>query len=448
MESTPEWHGWTPCLVVVQSPVVTDTTRRDAAAEAGRPSMLLVIGEGQMSTHPLTKDRIIIGRGEDCDVAIQHPSLSRRHAELRLGPPLTVRDLDSTNGTRIARREHRGGDPVELSTRETFAIGPFAFVLLAERGPVATGRVGADGLRVDDPTYAGVPPLVREVAASSANVLVLGDTGVGKELLAATIHRWSGRKGPYLRLNCTTLSESLLESELFGHEKGSFTGATAAKPGLLEAARGGTVFLDEIGDLPSNLQPKLLRAVEAGEVMRVGGVTPIPIDVRYVAATNRDLVGDVAAGKFRADLYYRLDGVSLRIPPLRERASMIGPLALGFLSAKGGVGTPELIERLEAHPWPGNVRELKAVVERGIILARGRAVTPEHVVLATAPAPVAASPAAIELTPQEMEDRDRIVGALDACGGNQTRAAKYLGVSRATLTSKLTRYRIRRPRDP
>jgi transcriptional regulator with GAF, ATPase, and Fis domain len=410
--------------------------------------MLVVIGDARMSTHPLVKDRIVIGRADDCDVTIDHPSLSRRHAELHLGPPISIRDLGSTNGTRVGRDAHRGGDAVELAAREGFAIGPFSFVLVVERDPAAVSspRHGAEVLRVDDPTREGVAPIVREIASSGTNVLVLGETGVGKELLADTVHHWSGRRGRFLRINCATLSEPLLESELFGHERGAFTGASATKPGLLEAANGGTVFLDEIGDLPPSLQPKLLRAVEAGEILRVGALTPIPIDVRFIAATHRDLVAEVGAGTFRADLFYRLDGVSLRIPPLRERTSQIGPLALRFLAGKGAVGTPQLIARLAQHAWPGNVRELKAAVERAALLARGAPVTPEHLVLATS-TERAPAPAVIEWTADERADRDRIVAALAACGGNQTRAARHLGIARATLAAKLARYRVRRPRD-
>jgi transcriptional regulator with GAF, ATPase, and Fis domain len=411
-----------------------------------------------MSSFPLGKHCVVIGRSEDCDVSIAHPALSRRHAELCISPRVSVQDLGSTNGTSVARETHRGGPAIPLGLRESFSIGPFSFLLLPERPPAeAPARFAAAALVIDDPTIAGVPPVVGDVAASEANVLVLGETGVGKELLADTVHRLSKRPGPLLRLNCTTLSESLLESELFGHERGAFTGATTAKPGLLEAARRGTVFLDEIGDLPMALQPKLLRAVEAGEILRVGGLTPTRIDVRFVAATNRDLIGDVGSGRFRADLYYRLDGVTLRIPPLRERRAMIVPLALSFLAARGASATPAYFDALAAHHWPGNVRELKAVVERSVLFARGRDLEPAHLVLAArsergaavaAPAEAAApvAPPRSELTPEETADRDRIVAALDACAGNQTRAAKQLGVARSTLTAKLARYRIRRPR--
>jgi transcriptional regulator with PAS, ATPase and Fis domain len=259
-----------------------------------------------------------------------------------------------------------------------------------------------------------------------------------------------------VRINCAALAPQLLESELFGHEKGAFTGATQPKPGLLESARGGTAFLDEVGELPAALQAKLLRALETKEVLRVGAVRPKAIDVRFVAATNRDLPAEVAREQFRADLFFRLDGVTLAIPPLRERRHLIVPLALRFLvAAKAEAASTELavsvLQKLEAHSWPGNVRELKAVVERALLLARGKAISPSHIVLRPIGAP-SSDPALTEsavtaaLTADEERERARIVEALEACGGNQTRAARQLGISRATMVTRLALYRIPRPR--
>ena len=222
------------------------------------------------------------------------------------------------------------------------------------------------------------------------------------------------------------------------------------------------MFLDEVGELPEAIQAKLLRAIESREITRVGGVKPLALDVRFVAATNRDLAAEMAKGRFRSDLYYRLDGVTLVIPPLRECRERLGPLAMHFRQAAsaGGVATSapqldaDLLARLEAHDWPGNVRELKAVLERALILARGGAIKPRHLAIAavaprtagTSAAPSAGAAAEEPVSEGAAAERQRIVDALEACVGNQTRAAKMLGVSRATLVTKLGIHRIPRPR--
>ncbi len=458
-------------------------TSRSADPPAG--DLLLVAGEGHVSTYALGDRELVIGRGEGCDVRIDHRALSRRHAVLHRGPPVTVRDLGSTNGTRIAGELRKGGDAVAMAGADSFHIGPFSFVLVTNAPGDERSMSGRDVLRVVDPTPRGVPALVKDVAASKASVLVLGETGVGKEVLATTLHQLSGRTGALTRINCAALSESLLESELFGHEKGAFTGAGAQKIGLLESADGGTVFLDEVGELPVSIQAKLLRAVEHREVVRIGSTRPVQIDVRFVSATNRDLPAEVAAGSFRRDLFFRLDGVTLVIPPLRERRGLIGPMALRFLAdARPQPGPPprlaaEVLAALEAYAWPGNVRELKAVIERAVLLARGGELGVRHLTFAqrsaaaaTAPPPVggpASPPGAAPASPppaavtapappvldeppldflddEQRADRARLVAALDECAGNQTRAAQKLGIARTTLVHKLRLYRIPRPR--
>ena len=444
----------------------------EAAAPVG--DRLLVAGEGLFSTYELGERALVIGRGEGCDVRIEHRALSRKHAVLRAGRPATVQDLGSTNGTRVAGALRKGGAPIALAAADSFHIGPFSFVLVARTRGDERSRSGRDVLRVLDPTPTGVPGLVRELAASDVSVLILGETGVGKEVLAETLHTLSARAGAFTRLNCAALSESLLESELFGHEKGAFTGAATRKVGLLEAADGGTVFLDEVGELPPSIQAKLLRAVEHREVLRIGSTRPTRIDVRFVSATNRDLPAEVARGAFRRDLFFRLDGVSLVIPPLRERRGMIGNLAMGFLARAGKPASPparlavDVLAALEAYRWPGNVRELKAVVERALLLARGGELAVKHLAfardteaaLAPAPpsaaapavapappgAPPSAEPALDFLDDAQRADRAAVVAALEACAGNQTRAAARLGIARTTLVTKLRLYRIPRPR--
>jgi two-component system, NtrC family, response regulator AtoC len=305
-----------------------------------------------------------------------------------------------------------------------------------------------------------------QTASGLISVLVLGETGTGKDVLASWIHRRSPRAcGPFVCINCAALNETLLESELFGHEKGAFTGATQTKRGLLEAAAGGTVFLDEIGEMSLGVQTKLLRALEAREVTRVGGLAARPIDVRFIAATNRDLEADVGRKAFRADLFFRINGISLTVPPLRERVVEIPVLARRFLAQAARPGrrrTPRLsaeaLAILKAYAWPGNIRELRNVVERALVLCEGTVITAEHLPVdkmrlqlaasaADAAAPQTEAPLADAgvLSPADMMQRQRILRAMAAHGGNQTRVAKALGIARGTLIARLERYRIRRP---
>jgi len=401
-------------------------------------------------------------------------------------------------------------DAIEVGTAMFPADGRSSASLIAAAGAGiephtgaeddAAGRVlGADGSAVVvGRSMTQIDKLVERIAAGDISVLILGETGVGKEVLSERIHRLSPRaRAPFLRLNCAALSESLLESELFGHVKGSFTGATQAKPGLLETASGGTVFLDEIGELPMTVQVKLLRVLEDRKVMRVGGIKPTRIDVRFVAATNRDVETEVARGRFRQDLYFRLAGITLTIPPLRERVDEIAGLARLFLDqASGNLGRTEplrlsrdALRLLEGYAWPGNIRELRNMIERAALLCVGDAITPEHLPVekmqaphgfrsvvepttmpetarsatsgppppvppATTPTapgpPPTAIPAADRAAALEREmwqlERDRIVAALEACAGNQTRAAERLSISRRTLLKRLDQYDIPRPR--
>jgi DNA-binding NtrC family response regulator len=570
--------------------------RADAAPETARDValppddgrlFLVVIGDNLAATHPLPPaGEVLIGRGHDADVQIDHPSISRRHALLRLGPAPSIEDLGSANGTRVRDRTLAAGERVDIGPGEVIDIGS-ALILLQQRAaplrprrlwthgyfearleeecgraarggaPFAVAQIRCDreapARRVEDclaevlggahvlgyyapgeyealivdaevdrlladlerrlaeagigartavawfprdgrdpdalmaaargeTPRAAVPPaamqnlqrLVERIAASTISVLILGETGVGKEVLAESVHRQSRRADrPFLRLNCAALSESLLESELFGHERGAFTGAVRDKPGLLSTAAGGTVFLDEVGELPMSIQVKLLRVIEAREVLPVGGLRPQPIDVRFVAATNRDLEAEVARGAFRQDLYFRLNGISLVIPPLRERAGELEPLARAFVAAaarQAGRPPPDLsgeaLALLRGYAWPGNIRELKNVVERAVVLCAEREIRPEHLPVekltsvhdAAAPAaPPGATAAAVAVGDvaarsdrlhRELEalERQRIVDALEQTVGNQTEAARVLGIARRTLINKMELYGIPRPR--
>ncbi len=297
------------------------------------------------------------------------------------------------------------------------------------------------------------------IARGDINIVVTGETGTGKEIVAEMIHRLSPRaKKPIVRLNCGAFTETLLASELFGYERGAFTGADRAKPGLLETADGGTVFLDEIGELPLSLQPKLLRVIEEGEVMRVGALKPKHIDVRFVSATHRDLDGDSLAGRFRRDLYFRLAGYTAVIAPLRERAGEIAQLARGFLDdaaaamgAEAPVISPAALAVLEAYPWPGNARELRNVMQRAHLLADSGTIGVEHLPADRLTMRVAA-PSHVQIDQTHTptlggpEGREKIVESLARFGGNQTYAARDLGISRNTLLARMDSLGITRPR--
>jgi DNA-binding NtrC family response regulator len=307
------------------------------------------------------------------------------------------------------------------------------------------------GVVIADPAMAKVFELVRKVAATPTTVLILGETGVGKEVIAEQIHAQSPRsKGPFVRLNCGSLPETLLESELFGYERGAFTGAERRKIGYLEAADGGTLFLDEIGELAMTMQAKLLRVLEDRRFMRVGGREEIAVDVRILAATNRELESEVKASRFREDLYFRLSAFVISIPPLRERPTEVELLAELFarqLAQRMGIAppviAPDAAAVLRRHRWPGNVRELRNAIERALVLSDAGKLTadnlPETVRRAEA-GPPAGGAMKEKLADMELKS---IQEALSAENGNQTRAAKRLGISRRALIYKLEKYGLK-----
>ena len=445
--------------------------------------------------------RYTVGREITSDIVLDYPWVSQRHAVIIGGDPPKVVDLGSRNGTSVDSRAVIPGTPRVLASGNVIGIAGVS--LLVQRGGEAEAdawrRGGADpGTVAAQPAsssaHSGITPsplLTRDprmqelcafaerVAPSDVSVLILGETGVGKELFARSIHEHSKRgKQPLVVLNCAAIPDNLVESELFGYERGAFSGATNPKPGLFESAHESTLFLDEVGELPLPMQAKLLRVLETGEVQRLGSLRTRKVDVRLVAATNRDLGAAIAGGTFRLDLFYRLNGISLSIPPLRERRDDIVALADHFASAlmrlEGPLFTPEARAALEAYAWPGNVRELKSTIQRAALLAQGGVIDAPQIVLAPAPwlalavvdAPAPASipsastpaidssvrlagaesgPAPSSSDPEQLERR-RIQEALDRMGGNQKDAAKLLGISRRTLIKRLDRYALARPR--
>ena len=291
--------------------------------------------------------------------------------------------------------------------------------------------------------------LVRRVAPSEATVLLQGESGTGKELVARLIHTRSARAGrPFVAIECGAMPETLLESELFGHAKGAFTGAVQAKRGLFEEADGGTVLLDEIGELPPPLQVKLLRVLQEQTIRPVGTNAPVKIDIRVIAATNRDLAAQVKERAFREDLYYRLNGIIIELPPLRDRTEDVVPLAVHFLHAfsdrlgkRVSAISPGAVEMLLRHPWPGNVRELEKAIERAVVLATGEEIVPEDLPPALQGKPEAAPGGARGRTLADVE-KAHILATLHEHGWNQARAAEELGISRSTLWRKLREYGV------
>jgi len=607
----------------------------ESGSAADRLMLIVHVDETVLSFRLPTEGEVKIGRASDADVRIPHPSVSRTHAVLVIGPRLHIRDLGSANGTRVAGKLVTPETEVRVAVGDAIAVGAamvliqrpttalpprrvqshdyfevrveeecarrsrqggsFAVVRLNVRGELDEARVqelmhrglrasdvlalyapqqyeilldGASGdaareiterLREDlfvrgvqvrtgiasypgdgatagalfahandvvrgrdsqmfedgapEPSPAsameGLRELIGRIAASTISVLILGETGVGKEVLAEMVHRRSPRSSkPFLRLNCAALSDSLLESELFGHERGAFTGAVAQKRGLLETADGGTVFLDEVGEMPLATQVKLLRVIEERLVTRVGGISPKSLDVRFVAATNRDLEAEVARGTFRQDLFFRLNGISIVVPPLRERKEEIEKLAQSFIAvaSRDRPHPPRLsrdtLARLVAYSWPGNIRELRNVIERAVLLAGDGEIAPRHLPLEKMSAPVTARVPSRSMVPPPVRtappgvlpasppthasqpplapeagtdawpivadptqppppasasapalkdelaaiERQRILDALERCTWNQTRAARMLGMSRGVLMARLDQYGIARPR--
>jgi DNA-binding NtrC family response regulator len=307
------------------------------------------------------------------------------------------------------------------------------------------------------PRMLDVFKLIARVAPTRSTVLVTGESGTGKEVVARALH-YNGMRptGPFVTIDCGGLAESLLESELFGHVRGAFTGAVMTRRGLFEMGHGGTVFLDEVGDIPPNLQAKLLRVLELQEIKPVGGNESIRIDVRLIAATNKDLRAEVREGRFREDLFYRLNVVTIHLPPLRDRREDIPALACHFLQkyseangkAISGMA-PETMARLEVYPWPGNVRELENAIERAVAVSGHPILLPDdlplHLVTPTAPAIEGGTSGPVEMLSLDALTRQHITRVLAVTGGNKKRAAEILGVDRRTLYRMLERYAMLPP---
>ena len=393
--------------------------------------------------------------------ALLLPRLSRDEAEVtlrRLIDEARGLDADVRAGVAIAPDDGTTADELFARSRAALRQSRTAGALVFGARPAPVTDSGT--VVVQSPAMRRIYSLVERVADSSLSVLILGETGVGKEIVSEAIHlRSSRRNGPLIKINCASLPENLLESELFGHERGSFTGADRRKIGFFEAASGGTIFLDEIGEMQHNLQAKLLRVLERKVVTRVGGTDEIAVDVRVLAATHRDVESEVRAKRFREDLYFRLAGFTLAVPPLRDRGEEIVPLAEHFVrqvAEELGQPAPTLTDdartALRSHDWPGNVRELRNALERAVVVQAGGSITAEDLPdrvrdagrRARAPALTGAMGDHLRDQLADLE-REAIVEALALFQGNQTKTAQRLGISRRALIYKLERLGLKPP---
>ena len=398
----------------------------------------------------LQKAQAAVGTLAGNDLVLTDPTVSRRHAVVaERADGYLLRDLDSTNGTFLDNVRVREG---YISPGSVIRLGEteISFTSLEER--VENLKSSSDrfgGLIGGAASMQEVFGVLERVAPTDMTVLIQGETGAGKEVAARAIHQFSRRaEGPFVVFDCGAVAPNLIESELFGHEKGAFTDAVKSRQGAFELANGGTLFLDEIGELAPALQPKLLRALDQREVKRVGADRPVTVDVRVLAATNRDLEKEVKAGRFREDLYYRLSAVSVFMPPLRDRREDVEKIAeqlLAGISAEVGKKvsglSPEASEALRAYPWPGNVRELKNVLARAAALSSGSRLEARDLFLSQG----RKSATLQGLSGKTLEEIEKaaIHATLKSVNGNKTEAAKMLGIAYSTLYEKMKKYGMR-----
>jgi len=442
---------------------------------AENPAILSVsISNGMTVEIRLGLKEVRIGRSKEADLLLPDPSVSRLHARIfRVGDQYFLSD-NSKNGTLV---DGKRISQVQLEGGVSFSIGPYQIHFSrdgkspsAPEPPTVVSGSPVDALpRIEKKispktSYSTLDMIgnstvikdlisnIYKVAGSDFPVLIEGETGSGKELASRGIHEYSYRKdSPLVIVNCGAISPELIESELFGHEKGAFTGATTQRRGAFEIAHGGTIFLDEIGELPYRLQPKLLRALEQKEIKRVGGNESILVDVRILAATNRNLTKELSEKRFRDDLYFRISTITLTVPPLRDRREDILPIATHFLAdaaSRANRAVPELsgpaVELLSSYDWPGNVRELRNAIQRAVVMSDSPSLTPRDFSFLL-PAHSDASPEVIgqSLSRWEQSEKTNILSELSRQKGNKTRTARELGIAKSTLFEKLKKYGIR-----
>ncbi len=413
---------------------------------------LLVVDGGRAA---MALDRTLrVGRDPSCELRVDDDSLSRVHFSISPGTPQMITDCGSKNGTFVGTHRLPPNVRTPIAAGSVIRAGNVMLLLDVMRVGNARSTASEDSALLSPiGLMESVLETAEKLAKDDITVLLSGETGVGKEVIARFLHTHSTRReGPFVPVHAAALSPLLFESVLFGHEKGSFTGATAEREGLFEQANGGTLFFDEVGELPLDMQPKLLRVLEDRRVIRVGGRIARNADVRIVAATNRDLAAEAARGAFRSDLYFRLSAFPLHVPPLRDRRLEIVALAQRLLAKAGADrsrSVPELSaeaqEALLSHTWPGNVRELGSVMMRALLLA-----DPERAAFSATDITRAITPntnAAVTNPSGDSDtERARIVHALEQHAGNQRAAAASLGIARRTLIYKLDKLGVPRPR--
>jgi DNA-binding NtrC family response regulator len=430
----------------------TLTMATPIAAAAPLAAVVRVLDEGGR-TFRLSTGTCVLGSDPSCDLVVAHPTVSREHVELELAPQgVVVRDLQSRNGTfflgqRVGRLTVGLGSRLQLGKAHV-AIEPDTDALY---GDLAYGSDSYQGMVGHSFAMRRVFALLQRLEGSLATVLVEGESGVGKELVARAIHAASRiADGPFVALNCGAVSRDLVGSELFGHQRGAFSGAVGERKGVFQRADGGTLFLDEIGELPLDLQPMLLRALENGEIQPLGADTTVKVNIRLVAATHRVLERSVEEGRFRQDLYYRLAVVRIAIPPLRERLDDVEPLAQDFARQAGAQDAlpPDIIERLKAQPWTGNARELRNAVEAYLAIG----VVPGDIPPADRVSLTGGIDTFVDTTKPYIAQRDALVDAfsrryleelLRECDDNQSEAARRAQIDRKYFLKLLARYGLR-----
>ncbi|MFZ3065410.1 MAG: sigma 54-interacting transcriptional regulator [Nitrospirota bacterium] len=395
----------------------------------------------------IDKGLLRIGSKKENDVVIADDTVSRHHAviEEKKGQYI-IRDLESTNGTfvnglQVSEAFLNEGSIIRLGNTELRFIPVEEKIELTPSKKDRFGDIVGKSKEMKE-----VFGILEKVSKTGATILITGETGTGKELVAKAIHENSNRsKKPFVVIDCSAIARNLIESELFGHEKGAFTGAVSTRHGAFETANGGTIFLDEIGELEPDMQPRLLRVLEAREIKRVGSTNIIPVDVRIIAATNRDLSAEIMKNRFREDLFYRLSVININLPQLRDRKDDISLLIDYFIKTNKarkvkGVAK-ETLNILINYRWPGNVRELRNVIERAIALGASDYIEPKDLILLK---PQASEKDTADLSGKTLEEIEKsaIIQTLKAHKGNKTTTAKALGIAYSTLYEKMKKYGI------